>query len=134
MEEKKIQRLLSIKSLSTVFYSRVLFKEIYDFNEKNIVGIKHKHCQVGFQKCLLSPVEGEIFMFYNSEGYYTDPIHPDYWKILYKKIKECNLFIEEYKESDKIHVFKFKFPERLMNDFQLILEGKYSKLSKKYME
>jgi len=133
MEEKQIERLLVLKDLTTIFFSRILFKEIYDFNESNILGVKHKHCQVGFIKCMLSENHGELFMFYNSDGHYTDPIHKNYWQVLYDFIKASDLFIEEYKLSDKHYIFKVRFLKQYLKDYDLILEGKYSKLSKSYM-
>lgn len=137
MEKKKLtklEKLEKIDRLSTTFFSRILLKKIYDFNQSNILDIIYKHCQAGFKDCLLSDIEGEIYLIYNSDGYYAEPIHPDYWKMLYNHIIQSEFFIEEYKESNKIYVFKFKFPKEYLNDFNLILEGKYSQLSKKYME
>ena len=87
----------------------------------------------GFQKTMLAKETGQLYMFYNSKGHYPEPKQSDYWEELYENIKKSKLFLEEYKLSSTAFVFKVKFPERFMKDYKLIMSGKYSMLSKSYM-
>ena len=54
---------------------------------------------------------------------------------LLSKLSEHECFLESYDDDDgKELVFKFKVPEKHLNDYHAILDGKYSEISREYKE
>jgi len=137
MESLRRQRILTkTTDLVTILLSRPIFFTLNTFDKRNILDIKEKHAEMGFVKSFLeSEYDKNIYMVYDSKGYYVETVknHHFKWEVFYNSVINSSSFIEEVKLSDNIYAFKIKFPEKFIDDFNKIINGEYSKISKEYI-
>ena len=138
MEEKKYALLTRDTDLVTILLARPMFYALNTFGKYNISDIKTKHLELGFRKALLSKDEsdkGYLYMIYQSTGYFYDTYKKatSNWEFFYDSVLKSKHFVEEVKLAEDDFAFKVKFLEEYMDDYLYILEGKYSKVSDKYI-
>lgn len=138
MEDKKYKLLTKSNDLVTVLLSRPMFYALNTFGKKDISDIKVRHLELGFKKTLLSENEtdkGYIYLVYQSNGYFYESYKKprNDWEFFKDSVLKSKHFIEEIQLNEYDYAFKVKFMEEFMDDFNYILEGRYTKVSNEYM-
>lgn len=115
-------------NVCTCTISRPVMKMLNTFNKTDILDIRDKHNEIGFKQIYINDFEKRtVTLVYVPK----DPESRN-WEFFRDSVMKNKRFLEEIKIKNKF-VFIVKFPEVWGKDFDTIIQGKYSKVSKEYL-
>ena len=137
MEQLKYDELFgNSEDLQTTFLTRPILQAVNTFGKSGILSIRDKHISSGFYNLLFdndsNAVKPSVYLIYNSKYTLNDkPVLN--WELFHDSVIKSKFFISEEQVNDETCAFRLHYPNKWVNDFNHIVNGKYSKVSAEYI-
>lgn len=119
----------NINNICTTVLSRPVMKMLNTFGRTDIMDIRDKHNQMGFDETYIHDIDKKnVALVYIPKEPEGKP-----WEFFRESVLKNKRFVEEFKINNSKFVFVVTFPKIWHRDFDMIIEGKYSKVSEEYL-
>jgi hypothetical protein len=116
-------------NVATSVFSRPIMKLLNTFGRFDIMDIRDKHNQIGFSQTYMYDVDKKTLAL----AYIPKDPEGKNWEFFRESVLKNKRFVEEFKINNSKYVFIVSFPKVWHHDFDMIVEGKYSKVSEEYL-
>ena len=116
-------------NVCTVVFTRPVMKMLNTFGKTDIMDIRDKHNQLGFVETYVYDVNKKTLAL----TYIPKDPEGKPWEFFRDSVLKNKKFVEEFKINDTKFVFIVTFPKIWERDFDMIIDGKYSKISQEYL-